>query len=382
MNVESATTTKSERAFVVQCIREIGPGGGVSGVAFALQSAWRRYGLDVHAFTLRDIGINKSKQRNVSVFRKKARLLWDVVTFSFIGTLRAKKLFARNRVICHNDTLYGSIYVNHGLHRAMLEASGHKYRMLLRNPLHVFLWARERLRFALDLHDRYVCFSESERRLLLTYYPRVASKIRIIPNGVDIKRFAPNESIRNSQRQLIRVPKQAFALIFIGHEYERKGLHTVLDSLCILDRDVWLIVIGGTEDEIRRATQYATERGVADRVRFLGVVREVEDVLNCADCLVMPSSFEAWPLVGLEAMACGLPALLTPVGGIPEYLFDGVNGFLILRDPADIADKVGKLRSDAGQLVEMRARCVRMAADYSWDAIAGRYLKLLGECQV
>jgi UDP-glucose:(heptosyl)LPS alpha-1,3-glucosyltransferase len=373
--------TKTDQAVIVQCIREIGPGGGVSGVAYALQSAWTRGGLNVRSFTLADMGRKKPKRRDVSVFRTKARLLWDVVTFSLVGTLRAKFLFSKRSVVCHNDALYGSIYVNHGLHRAMLDASGRKHRMLLRNPLHIFLWLRERLRFALDLHDRYVCFSESERKLLVAYYPRVAAKVRIIPNGVDVARFTRNDSIRASMRARLGIPGSAFVMLFVGHEYERKGLLTIIDSLKIADRHVWLIVVGGIEREIDNAKRYAAQQGVAERIRFLGVVKAVEDVMNCADCLVMPSLFEAWPLVGLEAMACGLPALLTPVGGIPEYLFDGVNGYLISRSPEDIAEKVSRLRADPEGLAEMRDRCVKIAAGYSWEIIAEKYLRLLGECR-
>ncbi len=373
---DSLTTKELAQPVIVQCIREIGPGGGVSGVAYALQNAWRKSGLNVSSFSLADVDRDTRPRRNLSTIRRKIRLLRDVIVFSVLGTIRSRRLFPRHAVVCHNDTLHGSIYVNHGFHRAMLDSSGKKYRMLLRNPLHIFLWIRETLRFTFDIHDYYVCFSESEQRLLATYYPHLRSKIRIIPNGVDIDRFRQNDSLRAPQREAMAIPEAAFVMIFVGHEYERKGLATIIDSMCHV-HDAWLIVVGGTANDISGAASYAARQGVSERVKFLGVVSDVEKVMNAADVLVMPSLFEAWPLVGLEAMACGVPALMTPTGGIPDYLSDGVNGYLIRRDPLDIAAKIAQLRSDPVALGEMRIRCVKVAAQYSWETIASRYLLLL-----
>jgi UDP-glucose:(heptosyl)LPS alpha-1,3-glucosyltransferase len=70
---------------------------------------------------------------------------------------------------------------------------------------------------------------------------------------------------------------------------------------------------------------------------------------------------------------------MTPVGGVPDFLVNGANGYLIARDPSDIAAKVDRLRADPAALAEMRARCVDIAAEYSWDRIAKRYLQLLNE---
>jgi glycosyltransferase involved in cell wall biosynthesis len=362
---------------IVQCIREIGPGGGVSGVAYAIESSLQKRSIQVQRFTLANCGFLRSQNKTESLWVKKGLHLFDVIYFSLIGTILAKWQTERARVISHNDAVYGAVFVNHGLHCAMLDASGRKWRMLLRNPIHLFLIFRENLRFRLDVHDHYVCFSDSEKQQLIRYYPGVAGKIRIIPNGVDIERFTPNTAERTSTRAELKISDDTFVMIFLGHEFERKGLFAAISSLCYLAPDTQLIVAGGTNEEIQRGKLFATTEGVADRVIFLGVIRSSEKYLRAADCLVLPSLFEAWPLVGLEAMACGVPALMTAVGGIPDYLTDGLNGYIITRQPKCIAEKVTCLRANREDFEKMKSRCIDTASHYAWDKIVDQYVVLL-----
>jgi len=364
---------------IVQCIREIGPGGGVSGVAHAIESSLQRRNIRVRHFTLAECGVRRQAQPARSLWLKRAIHFFDVVYFSLVGTWLARRRIERARVICHNDTVYGAVYVNHGLHCAMLDASGHKWRMLCRNPIHVFLLLRERLRFYFDVHDHYVCFSLSEKDLLTRYYPNVAQKVRIIPNGVDTERFTPDDAQRALTRAELEFADDTFVLIFVGHEFERKGLFHAISALKFLDDQTALLVVGGTREEIKRAQAFAADEGVAARVTFVGITRAAEKYLRAADCLVLPSVFESWALVGLEAMACGVPALMTAVGGIPDYLADGFNGYVITREPELIAERVTRLRADGARLDQMRARCIDVARNYTWDKITDQYVTLLNE---
>jgi UDP-glucose:(heptosyl)LPS alpha-1,3-glucosyltransferase len=249
--------------------------------------------------------------------------------------------------------------------------------MMLMNPIHFFIWASDSLRFGLDIHDHYVCFSDSDRAILLRYFPKLREKIRIIPNGVDLVRFTPNANIREPVRRQLSVPNDSFVMTFVGHEYERKGLFVVLEALSLMDERVVLLVAGGSEWERGRAKQFAIKHSVDSRVRFLGVVKDVENYLNASDCLVLASRFEAWPLVGLEAMACGIPALITAVGSVPAFVKDGVNGFLIERDAQDIASKVRRILDDSEMQRTLKVGSIETAQKYSWEKIAEQYIDLL-----
>jgi glycosyltransferase involved in cell wall biosynthesis len=222
-------------------------------------------------------------------------------------------------------------------------------------------------------------FSEYEKKIFADVYPSTAKRLRVIPNGVDVTRFDVRDDWRTRARERLALVDSDFSMIFIGHEFDRKGLSFVIEALLGLPDHVRLIVVGGAEYMQRKYGQLARDLGVDARVAFLGVRGDVEQLLNAADAFVLPTFYEAWPLVGLEAMACGTPALMTPVGGITECLANGENGFFIKRDPKDIAEKVKTLMDDPELLRNMRSNARETALKYSWDKVAEQYLDLIKE---
>ncbi len=378
---ENSDASRGETLQILQCAREIRPGGGVCGVAYDLEKEFFRLGTRVDRLTLESLGYGSGSTPNTgSLLVRKALLLRDVVFFSIVGTLalRARQVSRKEVItITHGDAVAGDIYVNHGLHRAMLFRSGRSLRMLLRNPLHVFLLVREWVRFRLPVHRRIVCFSRSERALLLKHYPHLRAAVEIIPNGVDIERFSPDPNVRASTRSSLMISDRDFILIFVGHEFDRKGLGILIDALALLPPSVKLLVVGNSpEHSMRRYRDMSYRNGTDHRVSFLGGRADVAALMNAADIFALPTEFESWALVGLEAMACGVPVLAPPVGGIPDYLHDGKNGLTIDRNAENVAAKVRALMSDPEVMAKMR-RCAReTAVKFSWSSIAKQYLRL------
>jgi glycosyltransferase involved in cell wall biosynthesis len=365
---------------IYQCAREVAPGGGVSGVAYFLYKELALLGVTSKKFTIEDLGLSRSGPKSSSLVKKKIVHLFDVVLFSLLGTLMARWKCQHDVLISHNDAVYGDIYVNHGLHRAMIDASGNKWMMLLRNPIHVFLLLREWVRFNFNIHRHIVCFSKQEARQLVSYYPRAEGSITIIPNGVNLDRFNVNEKERCSVRHEAGVGEDDFILIFVGHEYERKGLYLIIEALATLSLRCRLWVIGGTQDEIGKALDCAARYKVEDRIKFWGVRQDVDRLMRAADLLLLASTFEAWPLVGLEAMACGLPVLMTPVGGVSDFLAPGDNGLFIERNADSIACQVSKIANDPDLYRKLSDGAVKTANGYSWASVAARYLELAQKC--
>ena len=366
---------------ILQCAKDIRPGGGVCGVAHELEGQFSSLGVPSSRFTLRSLGPTQFSGRAPrSLILRKLALLWDVVFFSTVGTLVLALKTRRQRgvvTITHDDALVGDILINHGLHRAMLLNSGHPWRMLLRNPLHPFLLVREWIRFRLRIHRRVVCFSESEAALLLKHYPRASGRVEIISNGVDLDRFYPNESAGIAARVALGIGKGDFAIIFVGHEFERKGLAILIDAVSSLPAHVKLLVVGDVANGAARPyRELATAKGLQDRVRFLGRRTDVAALINGADTLVMPTAFESWALVGLEAMACGVPVLMPLVGGIAEYLRDGENGLVIERNAADVARKIRRLLEDPQLRSRLGTRARETALAFSWPKVAKQYVDL------
>jgi glycosyltransferase involved in cell wall biosynthesis len=137
----------------------------------------------------------------------------------------------------------------------------------------------------------------------------------------------------------------------------------------------WLLLVVGSGDHDRYQA-LAEDLGVADALRWVGVSRDVAPLFQLADALVFPTSYEAFPLVALEAAASGLPILATPVNGVRELVSDGVNGFLITPNPRDIAGRLRALAEDPA-LRERLGRAARDAAlEYSGEKMVERHHRL------
>jgi glycosyltransferase involved in cell wall biosynthesis len=207
--------------------------------------------------------------------------------------------------------------------------------------------AGERLCFRRSRARAFVCVSEGVAAEVRRHYPELASRVVTIYNGIDTERFAPGA--RRAQARELRassgIAEQGLLAAFVGSEWERKGLGQVLEALARVPD--WSLLVAGEGDE-RRYRQLAAQLGVAERVRWLGLVEDVERVFDASDALVLASSYETFSLVTFEAAASGLAILATPVNGVAELIEDGANGLLITRDPEVIADGLRRLAADPG----------------------------------
>ncbi|CAN5397412.1 hypothetical protein BH10ACT5_BH10ACT5_18880 [soil metagenome] len=370
--------TSPKPLHIVQIAPDIAPGSGVAGVASALEREFIAKGVSVERFTLAEArgprslraGAGKGLARHLAA-------AWAVVWFSTVGTARARTfLSARPDAvsICHNDVMAGDIYVNHGLVQPAMRARGHYGWRMLRNPVHLFTVVRDRVRYGWPTHRAIVALTRSEAKLLRATYRKVAAPITVIPNGVDLERFRPpTPAERTTQRAALGLPAKAIVSVFVGHEFDRKGLPLAIDALRSAP-EANLLVIGGTAESIGSAQAFARQRGLDDRVVFAGAQPDPAPMLRAADLLILPSAYEANALVLLEALATGLPVISTRVGFAPELIVDGANGYLVERD----ADEIGeRLRELAGRgLRDRSAQARRTAERYSWAAVADRYIEL------
>lgn len=431
---------------IVQIVPEVRPGSGVEGVAFELERELRALGHPVERFTLGESGGGWLRlPAGGGRWRRGAATAARVVWFSTVGTVRARRFLAARPdavALCHNDVLAGDVYVNHGILRAALRARGRGGWRMLRNPLHAFTLARDWVRYRGGVHRVVVCLTAGEERLLRETYLRggaeraavVGAGVRtvVIPNGVDLERFRPaSEEERAAARArcgwgrgcgpgeaelgAVGLGAAGLVAVFVGHEFERKGLEVALRAVGLV-AGVRLLVVGGSAGMVAAARARAAALGVGERVVFVGRRPDVLPYLHAADVLVLPSAYEANALVVLEALACGLPVVATRVGFAPDLLVDGVNGFLIGRSGELVGRRVGRRVGElagrragrrelgevagrrAGELAEelaaelagrlrevaagdragWRRRARASVAGYSWRAVAARYSELVG----
>lgn len=168
-------------------------------------------------------------------------------------------------------------------------------------------------------------------------------KIKVLRNGVDLDRFHPMDKVE--ARRLLGLPEGDAVLLSVGHLLELKGHHIVIKALPGLP-GVHLVIAGAGADR-EALGALADTLGVADRVHFAGSVanQDMYKYYSAADVLTLASSREGWANVLLEAMACGTPAVATPVGGTPEVIGDPVAGCLVAeRTPEAFVAAITHLR--------------------------------------
>ncbi len=363
---------------IVQIAPAISPGSGVAGVAYALEREFIAAGATVERFTAVQAGRPSPRSGGSTPLATHLTRARNVVWFSTIGTRRARRFLAERPdavSITHNDVMAGDVYVNHGVLQAAMRARGDYAWRMVRNPVHLFTALRDRIRYRGRTHRAVVALTTAEAALLSSTYGRVRAPIHVIPNGVDVERFRPPDAAeRRRSRTELGVDDDRTIAVFIGHEFERKGLPIAVAALRTAS-DVLLLVVGGSPEMIQRAQAQARQAGVAERVHFVGAHHDPVPFIWASDVLVLPSAYEANALVVLEALACGLPVISTSVGFAPDILVDGENGFLVERSAGAVGARLHEL---SGQpLDEWRVRARRTAEQYAWPQIARRYLDLV-----
>ncbi len=243
------------------------------------------------------------------------------------------------------------------------------------------------------LADRLIAATPLEREQLATVYGADPAKIRVIPPGVDLRHFRPIPA--DEARRRVGIPCGERSILFVGRIEPLKGIDTLLRALAIL-RDRWpqavehtcLVIIGGdpwAEDpdaEMARLQAMREELGLGDLVAFIGA--KGHEVLPyyyaAASVVVVPSYYESFGMVALEAMAVGTPVIASDVGGLSYLVQHGVTGFRVpRRSPEVLAERLRLLLTDEALRQQMGRQAREYARRYAWPRIADRILEVYAE---
>ncbi|UWF77897.1 MULTISPECIES: glycosyltransferase family 4 protein [Microbacterium] len=363
---------------IVQIVSRIGPGTGIGGVAWNLEREFLAQGHTVERFSAVD-ALGPARRARTR-FRHLLRTAWREVLLTVVGTKRARRFLADRPdavALSHNAVIAGAVYVDHGIPLAAVLARGSGVLRVLRNPTLWFGWLRDSIRFRLPTHRAIVVPSQQESSTLRRVYGRVRPEIRVIPNGVDLDAFRPPDGDERARaRAALGLEQHHRVALFIGHELRWKGVPLLIDALGRAP-DVLLLVVGGDGTTIAMMRSRAERQGVAERVHFAGPTPHVLPLYHAADMFVLPSGYESFSLVIAEALACGLPVIATAVGCAPDLISEGVSGYIVTRDPAEIADRMQRV---AGTQVDAwRTACRESVTSLAWPVVAARYLDLLAE---
>ncbi len=236
--------------------------------------------------------------------------------------------------------------------------------------------------------DCLVASNPVERAHLVWYYRAAAEGTRVIPCGVDTELFRPMDQ---QEAKAALGLGSAPTLLYVGRLRPIKGLETLLEALprirTLPGLEPVLFIVGGEADEpenghVASLRERVAALGLDGAVRFLGAQpqEELRRYYTAADVTVMPSYYESFGMVALEAMACGKPVIASRVGGLTTTVQDGVSGYLVPEgDPLVLADRVSTILGDAGLRRRFGREAVRLAAHYRWPCVAEKVCRLYAE---
>lgn len=214
----------------------------------------------------------------------------------------------------------------------------------------------------------------------------IQDRIHVIHHGVDSNEFRPADGVAELEERRSRIRKEIGlregekAALFVG-AYERKGLGVAIEAMARLSPQarskIRLVAVGGGNHE--KFLAHARRQGVEDRVVLLGHRKNIAEVYQASDLFVLPTLYEPFGLVILEALASGLPSIVSRLAGASELIRDGESGILIQdpTQPDEVARALERLARDEDLCLSMGKKARELAVARSWDQVAREYAEVL-----
>ena len=229
--------------------------------------------------------------------------------------------------------------------------------------------------------DLVVASSDQEKQSMERLYQAPEERIGVVPCGVDLSLFRPLDMGEARRKLGLNGEK---LILYVGRIEPLKGLDLLCRAAAILEPDepFKVLIVGGdleSEEDVSQVQSLGQGLGITDSLQFMG--RIDQDTLpfyySAADVCVVPSYYESFSLVALEAMACGTPVVGCRVGGLPTVVQHGQTGYLhSWRCPEPFADSLEVLLASSGLKRSMGVAGRKRAESMGWDRVAGDVLAL------
>jgi UDP-glucose:(heptosyl)LPS alpha-1,3-glucosyltransferase len=265
--------------------------------------------------------------------------IWREISF----VLCACRTVRRNRfdiVQSHERLPCCDIYrAGDGVHRVWLKQRSRtmsRFKALLTsmNPFHLYVKHAEKQMVKSKQLKAIICNSKMVKDEIIHWFGVPDSMIHVIYSGVDLDHFTPEVKTQRSKvRADLNIAEPDTVFLFVGSGFARKGVLPLLKALHGLPENTHAIVIGH-DKELEKYKSRAQKLGLNRRVHFLGKIQDVRPYYGCCDAFVLPTLYDPFPNVILEAMACGLPVITSTKCGGAEFIRQGVNGYIV--DSLDI----------------------------------------------
>ena len=304
--------------------------GGVEKTLLSLLPRLKEENFDVKVCTLyrKDILSDEMEKKGIPVINIGMRARMDIDMKYLKGIINLAKFIKRERFHVVHTHLYRAN--TPGRIAAILA----KVPVIIANEHNIDSWKtlkqRKMDRFLSRFTDKIIAVSEGVKSFYVNEVGIPEEKIEVIYNGVDLERFEKEIDIKNKKREL-SIPVNSPLIGTIGRLQPQKDHKNFLKASSLILKkfpDAHFLIVGG--GSLRgKLEDFAKKLGIEKNIHFLGERKDIEEILPLMDIFVLSSKREGFPITILEAMACGIPVVATSVGGTPELVESGKEGFLV-----------------------------------------------------
>jgi D-inositol-3-phosphate glycosyltransferase len=239
--------------------------------------------------------------------------------------------------------------------------------------------------------DRIIAATQAEYAQLLWLYRADRRRLSIVPPGVDAAQFMPRP--RDESRAAVGLKDGEKMLLFVGRLEPLKAVDSIIRALHAIStvaphelNGVRLTIVGGEAGNLerKRLVALAEELGVARWIEFVGAKdhTQLPTYYSAAEALLMPSDYESFGMVALEAMAAGTPVIASNVGGLAYLVREGETGYLVpVRDSLALAERMRDILSDSARRDAMGQAAHALAQQYDWSHIADRLMDVFAQAR-
>lgn len=247
----------------------------------------------------------------------------------------ARKIWQREKfdIVQSHERIAGcDIYrAGDGVHQRWLEQRSlllpaWRQKLLMSNRYHRYVMDAEREMYQAKELKAVICNAQMVKDEIIERFGVAGDKIHVIYNAISTTQFVPVSEVERSKlRAKLGLPLNATILIYVGSGFERKGLAAAIRAVAGTNR--YLVVVGKDKAE-KQYQSLASELGCSERIIFAGMQQETRPWYQAADGLLLPTLYDPFPNVILEAMACGLPVITSTTCGGSEFIEPGKNGYV------------------------------------------------------
>lgn len=243
--------------------------------------------------------------------------------------------------------------------------------------------------------NRIIAATLAEKSQLEFLYKAPSSKISVIPPGVDTRHFYPIP--KDEAKEVVGVPEDSHTILFVGRIEPLKGIDKLIQAISIIQKNGELrccphnlVIIGGEPNakpeemnaEMARLQDMVEDLGIENFVIFLG--KQDQQLLpyyySASEIVVMPSHYESFGMVALEAMACGTPVVASQVGGLAFLVRDGETGFVVPgNDVQMLAKRIVELIKDKDLRNKLGNKSAEYAQLYAWEIISEKMIEVYNQ---